>query len=80
MNVLLYRHLHRISDWHRSKMAEAVEDRTRITWVLEVSFLVWREASVSGRSDPSTAEATSGKAESFWRESIRLRPHESGYF
>ena len=47
MNVLLYRHLHRITDWHRSKMTEAVEDRSRITWVLEVSFLVRREASVS---------------------------------
>ena len=60
MNVLLYRHLHMITDWHHSKMAEAVEDKSRITWVLEVSFLVRREVSVSGRSDTSTAEATSG--------------------
>ena len=38
-------------------MAEAVEDRSQITWVPEVSFRVRRDASVS-------AEATSGKAES----------------
>ena len=63
MNVLLYRHLHRITDWHHSKMAEAVEDRSRITWVLEVSFLVRREASVSAaathlRPKPRAARVT----------------------
>ena len=63
MNVLLYRHLHRITDWHRSKMTEAVEDRSRITWVLEVSFLVRREASVSAaathlRPTPRAARVT----------------------
>ena len=63
MNVLLYRHLHKITDWHRSKMTEAVEDRSRITWVLEVSFLVRREASVSAaathlRPTPRAARVT----------------------
>ena len=63
MNVLLYRHLHMITDWHHSKMAEAVEDKSRITWVLEVSFLVRREVSVSAaathlRPKPRAARVT----------------------
>ena len=56
MNVLLYRHLHRITDWHRSKMAEAVEDRSRITWVLKVSFLVRRAAATHLRPKPRAAK------------------------
>ena len=77
MNVLLYRHLHRITDWHRSKMTEAVEDRSRITWVLEVSFLVRREASVSAaathlRPKPRAARVTKVTSTRIW---IFLKPN-----
>ena len=58
-------------------MTEAVEDRSRITWVIEVSFLVRREASVSAaathlRPKPRAARVTKVTSTRIW---IFLKPN-----